>query len=164
MRYANPTARSDIYCFGIFFKAIPFAVFKVSGIAGIDLLTKVQAGITLTNEERQAFRQVEKRFDNICLKAYRCAVRVFVDAEESWIQDVIDRMTLNAMRQYNKSACIIFNTVQLYRHDRISYMHDLIETAKNEQFKVGLKLVRGGIHGKGKKKGCRQGLPFAHIS
>lgn len=139
--------------------AIPFAVFKVSGIAHTGLLEKVQAGSSLAAEEKEAYEYVEERFDRICHEAFACTMPLFIDAEESWIQDVIDRMALKAMQQYNKQECIIFNTVQLYRHDRLAYLRQLIDMARNENFLVGLKLVRGAYMEKERKRAAGMGYP-----
>ena len=140
-------------------KAIPFAVFKVSGMANTGLLEKMQAHMSLTTEEENEYERIEERFDRICSEAFKCHVPLFVDAEESWIQDAVDRMALKAMRQYNRQKCIVFNTVQLYRHDRLSYMQSLFDTGRNEGFKVGLKLVRGAYMEKERTRAARLGYP-----
>jgi len=140
-------------------KAIPFAVFKVSGIAHTGLLEKVQAGSYLTTEENKAYEHAEERFGRICREAFDSRMPLFIDAEESWIQDVTDRMALKAMQQYNKQECFIFNTVQLYRHDRPAYLQQLIDTARNEKFLIGLKLVRGAYMEKERKRAAGMGYP-----
>ena len=79
----------------------------------------------------------------ICEKAREINTPIFIDAEESWIQDAIDHIVLDLMKKYNKEKVLIYNTLQMYRNDRIKYLNDLINTAKENRFKIGLKLVRG---------------------
>ncbi len=79
----------------------------------------------------------------ICKKAFEKQVRILIDAEESWIQNSIDNLAEMMMMKYNKQNPIVFNTVQMYRHDRLNYLKSLFESAKQNDFKIGIKLVRG---------------------
>ena len=83
------------------------------------------------------------RIDKICFAGFENNIPVFIDAEESWIQDTIDRITKDMMRKYNGNKAIVFNTIQIYRHDRIEFLKNEIRDAKNESFHYGVKLVRG---------------------
>jgi proline dehydrogenase len=47
------------------------------------------------------------------------------------------------MQKYNKEKAIIFNTIQLYRWDRLDFLKKLHEQAKLQGFYIGMKLVRG---------------------
>jgi proline dehydrogenase len=124
--------------------AIPFAVFKVTGIARHGLLEKLNdADAEITQEERKEFAAVVKRVDRICEYAYDADTPVFIDAEESWIQNTIDRLAESMMAKYNKESTIVFNTFQMYRHDRLEYLKNKLEEAKREGFKIGAKIVRG---------------------
>ena len=122
---------------------LPFAVFKVSGIANVNVLTKVQAGIELTTEETAAFDRAERRIKELFEQAHRVHVRIMVDGEESWFQDVIDRWVLEAMRLYNKKTAIVYNTFQLYRHDMLRKLKDAHHDAVANGYFLGAKLVRG---------------------
>jgi proline dehydrogenase len=122
---------------------IPFSVFKVTGIARFTLLEKVNSGISLNDAENAEWERARNRVNSICKSAFENDVPVFIDAEESWIQDAIDQLALEMMRLYNRKKAIIYNTLQLYRTGRLIYFTNLLETAKNEGFKVGMKLVRG---------------------
>lgn len=124
-------------------KSIPFAVFKVTGIARFALLEKVNAQKKLTAGEAQEYENVKKRIDDICGLSHELKVPVFIDAEETWIQDAIDNLALDMMRKYNKEAPIVYNTPQLYRHDRLDYIKQLYETAVAENFYAAVKIVRG---------------------
>ena len=43
----------------------------------------------------------------------------------------------------NKKEAIIFNTLQMYRKDRLKYLEEIINQSKKDNFYVGIKLVRG---------------------
>ncbi len=122
---------------------IPFSVFKPTGFGKFKILEKVNSKEQLTSSEEAEYVRLVNRIDQICAAGAKNNVPLFIDAEESWIQDVIDDITLNMMRKYNTEKVIIYNTVQLYRWDRISYLKEVLATAKKEGFKIGIKLVRG---------------------
>jgi len=122
---------------------IPFSVFKPTGFARFELLQKVNAKETLTQKEEEEYNRVKARIDKICKTAYELDVPILIDAEETWIQDPIDAIALEMMEKYNKEKTIVYNTVQLYRWDRIAYLKELIVIAREKGFYVGLKLVRG---------------------
>jgi proline dehydrogenase len=121
-------------------KRIPFSVFKTTGIIRFELLEKMSKRSLLTDEEREEWERATTRFNNICAKAAENKVRIFVDAEESWIQPAIDKLTEEMMEKYNTNAAIVFNTIQLYRHDRLNYLKNHIA---NTSCFLGYKLVRG---------------------
>ena len=119
---------------------ISFSVFKTTGIGRFDLLAKVSSGKALNKAEEQDYSIVKERFESICKHAYEADVHLFVDAEESWIQPAIDALTEQMMFKYNIKKSIVFNTIQLYRKDRLAYLKNQIKT-KNHF--MGFKLVRG---------------------
>ena len=113
-------------------KNIPFTVFKPTAISKTDNLMRGEI-------DKITF----DRFDRICKKASEKNVKILIDAEESWIQDSIDSIVLMMMKKYNKQKTIVFNTVQMYRHDRLEYLKDLHNSSKQNDFEIGIKLVRG---------------------
>lgn len=119
---------------------IPFSVFKTTGISRMDLLTKVNAHHTLNDEETKEFERVRNRFESICRAASTHGVRLFVDAEDSWIQDIIDQLTYEAMLKYNTERAIIYNTIQCYRTGRIEHIRQKL---KELPCHLGFKIVRG---------------------
>ncbi|HZX75428.1 MAG TPA: proline dehydrogenase family protein [Cyclobacteriaceae bacterium] len=123
--------------------AIPFCVFKVTGIADAGLLEKVQQNEGLTLEEQQAFSRIRKRVDKICNKAYDYQVPVLIDAEDSWYQRVIDDMAYEMMKKYNVKSPIVFNTFQMYRADMYDNLVKASAMAKSEGYFLGVKMVRG---------------------
>lgn len=123
--------------------AIPFAVFKPTGYGRFSLFYKVNEGKSLTEEEKAEWGRVVARFDKTCKKAHELGVSLLIDAEESWIQDAADLLVEDMMRKYNKEKAIVFNTLQMYRWDRLDYLKKLHKKAKAENFKMGFKVVRG---------------------
>lgn len=122
---------------------IPFCVFKVSGIARHKLLEKVSSNTTLEASETAEFKLVTDRVDAICQEAASGGTFVLIDAEESWIQPAIDALALEMMRRYNTGGVVVYNTYQLYRHDRLAFLRQNIEMATTEGYFLGAKLVRG---------------------
>ena len=122
---------------------IPFSVFKITGLGRFALLEKVNAKQTLSENEKKEYEVVKNRINIICQKANTLKIPVFIDAEESWIQDTIDEIATTMMRQYNKERAIVYNTLQMYRWDRLSYLKKCYIDAENHQYFLGLKLVRG---------------------
>jgi len=124
-------------------KDIPFAVFKMTGMARFTLLQKVNEGKELNSEESAEYERIVDRVDLICKKGFELNIPILIDAEESWIQETIDRITEKMMEKYNKQKAIVFNTVQLYRHDRVDYLEKSIQDARTKGIKYGIKVVRG---------------------
>ena len=126
--------------------SIPFSVFKPTGLARFALLEKISNNSNLTKEEEIEKTIFEGRIENICQTASDNKVPLFIDAEESWIQDAIDDIAIKMMQKFNKNEAWIFNTLQLYRNDRVDHLEMLFKLATEEKFFVGLKLVRGAYH------------------
>ena len=124
-------------------EAIPFAVFKPTGFGRIDLYEKVGEKKALTPEEQAEWNRVEERFDIVCKEAHQKNVALLIDAEESWMQDAADDLVTKMMQKYNKEKAIVFNTLQMYRWDRLDYLKNLHQKAIKEGFYIGMKLVRG---------------------
>lgn len=124
-------------------KALPFAVFKPTGFGRIDLYEKVGAKQALTSAEQAEWNRIEARFDQVCQAAHEANVLVLIDAEESWMQDAADELVAQMMEKYNTQKAVVFNTLQLYRWDRLDYLKQLHQTAKEKGFHIGMKLVRG---------------------
>jgi len=138
---------------------IPFSVFKVTGVIDTVLLEKVQKGDKLTAEEQAAFERGKKRVNAICAKAHDKNVRIFIDAEESWIQETIDQLTYEMMEKYNKLKAIVYNTYQLYRHDRLDVIKRDYENAVKGNYFLGGKLVRGAYMEKERRVAAEKGQP-----
>lgn len=124
-------------------EAIPFAVFKPTGFGRIDLYEKVGDNVELTTDEAKEWERVVARYDKVCALAKEKDVKLLIDAEESWMQDAADDLVTDMMRKYNTEKAIVFNTLQMYRWDRLDYLKEIHAEAKAKGFFVGMKLVRG---------------------
>lgn len=138
-------------------KAIPFSVFKVTGIARFGLLEKIQDKLALTHTEELEWERVRLRVEKICKAASDEKVRVFVDAEESWIQVTIDNLANEMMARFNQEQAIVYNTFQLYRHDRLAYFQHSYDLAVKGNYFLGAKLVRGAYMEKERKRAADKG-------
>ena len=140
-------------------KAIPFAVFKPTGLGRFYLYEKIGEKQPLTLEEQNEWNRVVYRFDLICKTAHEKDVALLIDAEESWMQDSADELVTDMMRKYNRKKAIVFNTLQLYRWDRLDYLKKLHDQAKVEGFYIGMKIVRGAYMEKENSRAEEIGYP-----
>lgn len=139
---------------------IPFAVFKVTGVAQTSILRKANGGTeALSEEDRVGLAVAMQRVDAICKAAFEADVPVFIDAEDSWFQDSIDRMANAMMSKYNKQKAVIFNTLQMYRHDRLAFLKKTHLEANAGQYFVGIKMVRGAYMEKEREVAEKEGYP-----
>lgn len=138
-------------------KNIPFISIKVTGFAHFALLEKLHEGKTLTTTEGEAWKRVYARIDKICSEAAANNIMVLVDAEESWIQQPVDDLTDAMMAQYNKLKVVVFNTFQLYRHDRLDFLKVSYNKAHKSGYKLGAKLVRGAYMEKERARAAEKG-------
>lgn len=122
---------------------IPFSVFKVTGIASTELLEAVQIGDSLNKEQKAEFDRVMKRVDTLCRRAFERNVRIFIDAEESWIQDTIDTLAYEMMDRYNHERPVVYNTYQMYRWESMPHLQRDTAEAQAKGYHLGVKLVRG---------------------
>ncbi|ADY30792.1 MULTISPECIES: proline dehydrogenase family protein [Cellulophaga] len=140
-------------------ESIPLAVFKPTGFGRFILFEKVGAGIALTEMEQLEWDRIVARFDKVCKKAYDLDVALLVDGEESWMQDAADDLCTLMMRKYNKEKVVVYNTLQMYRWDRLDYLKKLHIEAKEEGFKIGMKVVRGAYMEKENERAEEKGYP-----
>lgn len=124
-------------------KEIPFAVFKPTCLGSKDLFKKVSKFEKLNELENDSWNRVIQRFDKVCSKAFKQNIKILIDAEEVEVQNAIDELAIKMMRKYNLSSPIVYNTVQMYRKDRLSYLAEMISNQLNDGVIFGLKLVRG---------------------
>ena len=124
-------------------KEIPFAVFKPTCLGSTDLFKKVSKFEKLNELENDSWNRVIQRFDKVCSKAFKQNIKILIDAEEVEVQNAIDELAIKMMRKYNLTSPIVYNTVQMYRKDRLSYLGEMISNQLNDGVIFGLKLVRG---------------------
>jgi len=156
-------------------KNIPFMSVKVTGIARFELLEKLDHSTeqnsgslmkrfskvldSLTTAEKEEWQRIQDRLLRICIAADEKKVGVFIDAEQTWIQDPIDVMTILMMEKFNKAKVVVYNTLQLYRHDRLQFLKDSYEAAIQRNFILGAKLVRGAYMEKERKRADQMNYP-----
>lgn len=124
-------------------KGVKLVSVKISGLARFELLESIQKKDQLNQQERTEYKNVVKRIDAICHTAAQKGISVFIDAEESWIQDSIDHLATLMMARYNKERVVVYNTYQMYRNDRLSYLIASFNRSRSENYLLGAKLVRG---------------------
>ncbi len=137
-------------------KNIPYISIKLTGFARFQLLEKLDRSAntqdsvvgrielqTLSSGEKDEFNKVRQRLMNICRVAAESRVGVLIDAEETWIQDPVDALAMEMMLLYNKEEAVVYNTIQLYRHDRLDFLKKSFAFAKQNRIIPGAKLVRG---------------------
>ncbi|MEX2591467.1 MAG: proline dehydrogenase family protein [Anditalea sp.] len=138
---------------------MPFTVFKVTGVGDYKIMTKIQAERSLSEKEKASFEIIRQRVDQLCKAAYEAKVKILVDGEESWFQDVIDTLVHQAMEKYNKETAVVYNTYQLYRQDMMRRLKDAHHDAVSKGYFLGAKLVRGAYMEKEAKRAEREGHP-----
>ena len=137
--------------------SIPFAVFKPTGFGRFAIYQKITENKALTNEEEEEWNRIVARYDKVAKKAYDNDVPLLIDAEESWMQTAADDLIEMMMQKYNKNKVIVFNTLQMYRWDRLDYLKDLHQKAKAKGYYIGMKLVRGAYMEKERERADRKG-------
>ena len=144
---------------------IPFISVKVTGLARFGLLQRlneaprIRSGVHDNEVEAEEWENVRKRMYRICSIAAEKNVGVLIDAEESWIQDPVDRLTIEMMEAFNKQKVVVYNTIQLYRNDRLNFLHMSHRIAQQHHFMLGVKLVRGAYMEKERDRAASKGYP-----
>jgi len=136
-----------------------FCVFKPTGLASQIIMEKVQLRKNLTDEEGRNWQKAAERFDAICNAASEMKIPILIDAEDSWIQDPIDKLAMDLMRKYNRETAIVFNTYQLYKKNALQDLKRDCERARTEKFFLGAKLVRGAYMEKERERAEEKGYP-----
>jgi proline dehydrogenase len=166
----------EVLSFSASRKNIPFISIKVTGLGSSLLLEKLNVSIgktpsfdltsdiekaiaSLNQNERASWNKIVERTEAICNHAASLGVGVMIDAEESWIQDPIDYVSQLMMAKYNKEKVVVYNTIQLYRSDRLDFLKKSYQHAENHSYKPGFKLVRGAYMEKERKRATELGYP-----
>jgi proline dehydrogenase len=136
---------------------IPFAVFKPTAFTTSNVLTKASAGETMTEEEIKEAQNFKNRVHTLCKSAYENNIPILIDAEDSWYQKFIDDTVEEMMVLYNKEKAIVFNTWQMYRHDRLAHLKKSYEKAVEGNYFLGAKFVRGAYMEKERERAKKMG-------
>ncbi|MFH4965351.1 proline dehydrogenase family protein [Gaetbulibacter sp. M235] len=140
-------------------KSMPIAVFKPTGFGRLKLFEKIGNGDVLTDKEKEEWQKVVNRFDAICKRGKEHDIEVLIDAEESWMQDASDALVRDMMQKYNTEKPIVFNTLQMYRTDRLDFLKAEHQLAKEKGYFMGFKLVRGAYLEKENERAKEKGYP-----
>jgi proline dehydrogenase len=146
----------NVIDFGKVNKAIPFAVFKPTGLGRFALFQKITEKQALTAAEEVEWLRVKERFDIIGKAAHENGFPLLIDGEESWMQDAADVIVEDLMMRYNQERPLVFNTLQMYRHDRLDYLKALNERALEKGFFIGMKVVRGAYMEKERERAVQK--------
>lgn len=139
-------------------EAIPFVAIKLTGLGNLHALAAAQTG-ALTQPDAREINDLADRLNRICQKAQELNQPILIDAEESWIQGIIDKMAEDMMLAYNTQKPIVYTTLQMYRHDRLAYLHHLDEKFAQHKAILGVKLVRGAYLEKENDRAREKGSP-----
>ena len=140
-------------------EGIPIVVFKPTGFGRFAIFQKLTEKKALTPEEEKEWERIKSRFDAACKRAYEYKIPILVDAEESWMQTAADDLVEEMMQKYNKEEPIVYNTLQMYRYDRLPYLKELYERAVDKGFYIGVKIVRGAYMEKENERAAELGYP-----
>lgn len=138
---------------------IPFAVFKPTAFASPHLFEHAVPGKPLDEVSISLLNDFQQRVDILCKRAHELNVPILIDAEESWYQHLVDDTVELMMRRYNSEKAIVFNTLQMYRHDRIKFLRESIGRAREGKYFIGVKFVRGAYMERERLRALRMGYP-----
>jgi len=138
---------------------IPFAVFKPTAFTTSTVLEKVSAGAALTENEKTEANAFRERVNTLCKAAFDSNIPILIDAEDSWYQNFIDDVVNEMMRRYNQKKAVVFNTFQMYRHDRLDFLKKSHQMAVEGNYFLGAKFVRGAYMEKERLRASKLGYP-----
>lgn len=136
---------------------IPCVVFKPTGFGRIDIYEKVGHNMPMADHEKESWENIKKRYLEVCQNAFDNGVPIMADAEDSWMQDAADDLMDEMMQKFNKERCIVWSTLQMYRHDRLEYLKKIYEQAERENYLIGFKIVRGAYMEKERERAKEMG-------
>ena len=117
-----------------------FVWLKFTG-AGQQALQHLSRGVPCASVFEQAVHE-------ICQKAEARGVRLLVDAEQNLLQDGIDNWTMYFAKRYNKGGkALMYGTYQAYKRKTPEVLAKHLNSAREEGFTLGVKLVRGAYLG-----------------
>lgn len=138
---------------------IPFAVFKPTAFTRAEVLEKMSAGGVVSDEIQKEGAAFRERVGILCSSAFDRGIPILIDAEDSWYQPFIDEVCEDMMRRFNQKKAIVFNTLQMYRTDRLDYLKAAYDRAVEGNYYMGIKFVRGAYMEKERKRAEERGYP-----
>ena len=139
--------------------AIPFVVFKPTGFGRIEIYEEVGKNVELTTSQKEEWARVVRRYEEVCQMAYDRNVVLMIDAEETWMQDSTDQLVTDMMEKFNKEKAIVWNTLQMYRTGRLEYLEEDLRKAKEKNYFLGYKFVRGAYMEKERERATAMNYP-----
>jgi proline dehydrogenase len=140
-------------------KEVPCVVFKPTGFGRIDIYEKVGLKLPMSDLEKKKWEAIRSRYDEVCKNAFENGVPIMADAEDSWMQDAADDLMDEMMKKYNTERCIVWSTLQMYRHDRLAYLKRIHQKAETENYFIGFKIVRGAYMEKERARAAEKNYP-----
>ncbi len=140
-------------------KSISFTSIKITSLARYALLEKKHLALPLSTAEEQEWQRVYRRVHHICTIASECNISVLVDAEETWIQDPVNELTVAMMALFNRRQVMVYNTFQLYCWATLPFLEDALRHAQEQGYLLGAKLVRGAYMEKERARAWKIGYP-----
>ena len=137
--------------------SMPIAVFKPTGFGRLKIYEKVGKKDNLSPSEQEEWDNIVKRFETVSKAAYDKDVMLLIDSEETWMQDAADELVTRMMAKYNKEKPIVFNTLPMYRKDRLDYLKKQHVIARDKGYCLGYKLVRGAYLEKENERAIAKG-------
>jgi proline dehydrogenase len=138
---------------------IPFAVFKPTAFAPVSILTSASSYAPLGAKEKKEIDKFRSNIRTLCQAAYEKGVPVLIDAEESYYQAIVDKVASEMMEEFNREKAMVFNTLQMYRHDRLKFLNECINISKEKNYHPGIKLVRGAYMDQERERASKMGYP-----
>lgn len=139
--------------------SVPAAICKLTSLVPNHVLIKKQNNTPLNKSEEKVYNRFFERVETACQKAYDLNTSIFIDAEESWMQDPMDVVVTQMMERYNKDRVVVYNTYQMYRKDRLGRLKSDFANAESSSYLLGAKLVRGAYMDKEKERAREMEYP-----
>lgn len=138
---------------------VPFTVFKPTGLIDVTILAKVSNKENLSTQEVEKFNLFKNRVDTLCQASAKIPKPILIDAEDTWYQSALDDVATDMMQKYNTKHAIVFNTLQMYRVDRLEFLKKSHSHALENDYVLGVKFVRGAYMEKERERAAKNGYP-----
>ena len=138
---------------------IPFSVFKPTAFASQDVLTLASENAELDGETAKSVQFFKDSVEKLCRTAFENDIPIMIDAEDSWYQPFVDSVVTGMMEKYNKEKAIVYNTLQMYRTDRLDFLKQALRKAEEGNYFLGMKFVRGAYMEKERLRASEKGYP-----
>jgi proline dehydrogenase len=138
---------------------IPFTVFKPTAFSLEYILEKGSQGSLVSADEHTEADKFRERVEILCKAAYEADVPIMVDAEDVKYQQMIDEVVTRMMEKYNTKRAVVYNTLQMYRTDRLEFLKESYRKACDGNYYLGIKFVRGAYMERERARALKFGYP-----